>query len=286
MGLLRCGGFETVRGQFISPRTVWLSMHPQPSATRQILPQATPLRVALGLLALAATLSGFSGCGILHPNTADPNLPPGSEPGPGMHGSGGLLGHGLLGHDRGGPLPPLENPLIVPPLNEENMWRQIVDTIDDYFKIQHEDRIRSNGGVISEGRIGTFPETSSGYLEPWRRDSTSKPERLLATLQSMRRRALVRVAPGPEGYQIHVAVFKELEDVSRPEFATIGGSAQRHDGSVVRTSPVRGADTVTLGWISAGRDPNLEQQILYELHYRLTAGAPTTPPGRHHGLLP
>ncbi len=178
----------------------------------------------------------------------------------------------------------IENPLSVPALDEDYLWGQVVDTIDDYFKIEREDRVRVVGGVVSEGRIETFPETGSGYLEPWRRDSTRGPEKLLASLQSIRRRALVRVAPGPDGYLIFVTVLKELEDVSRPEFSTIGGSAQRHDGTLVRTNPVRGAHAVTLGWIQIGRDPSLEQQILFEIQYRLAAGSPQRPPGAH-GLL-
>jgi len=198
------------------------------------------------------------------------------------------VGCGLLHHNS--PAPPItgpaviENPLSVPLLNEDYMWNQIVDTVDDYFKIEREDRVRVMGGVVSEGRIETFPETGSGYLEPWRRDSTRGPEKTLASLQSIRRRALVRVAPGPEGYQIFVTVLKELEDVSRPEFSTVGGSTQRHDGTIVRTSPIRGAEAVTLGWIQIGRDPSLEQQILFEIQYRLGAGQPSRPPGAH-GLL-
>lgn len=188
---------------------------------------------------------------------------------------------GRRGHHGAPPLSPLPNPLVVPPVNEEYLWNQIVDTIDDYFEIEREDRIMRTSGVVSEGRIETFPEVGSGYLEPWRRDSTPGPEKMLATLQSIRRRALVRVAPAAEGYQIFITVMKELEDVSRPEFATVGSAVQRHDGSVVRTTPVNGSEPVTLGWIPIGRDVSLEQQILHEINARIQGPPPRRPPHNH-----
>ena len=197
-------------------------------------------------------------------------------------GCGFLSHHGRNGHHGGlrGAPEALPNPLAVPPMNEDYLWSQLADTIDDYFKIEREDRIVRTTGVVSEGRIETFPEVGSSYLEPWRRDSTRGPEKMLASLQSIRRRALVRVTPSPTGYLIFVTVLKELEDVSSPEFATIGGSVKRHDGSIVRTNPVNNAGPVTLGWIPKGRDFTLEQQMLAEINARLQARAPRKPPHR------
>lgn len=218
---------------------------------------ASQFKIPLSMLALL--LAATTGCSALH---HAPNL---SQ------------------RRHGPPPPPLENPLTVPPINEDYLWNQLVDSVDDYFKIEREDRISRTTGVVSEGRIETYPEVGSSLLEPWRRDSTPGPERMLATLQSIRRRCLVRVTPSPMGYQIFVTVLKELEDVSRPEFATVGGAMQRHDGSVVRTTPVNGNEPVTLGWIPIGRDYSLEQQILHEMKARLQGPPPRRAPGE--GLL-
>ena len=62
-------------------------------------------------------------------------------------------------------------------------------------------------GVLTEGRIDTFPLSGSTLLEPWRRDSTRGYEKWHATLQAIRRRATVRVIPTEGGYLLDVIVL-------------------------------------------------------------------------------
>src|SRR5207249_3562153 len=78
----------------------------------------------------------------------------------------------------------IQNPLFIPPVDRELLWNQTVDAIDDYFRIEREDRVRQIGGVLTEGRIDTFPTTGSTIFEPWRVDSTPGYEKVHATLQS------------------------------------------------------------------------------------------------------
>src|SRR5207237_10578805 len=115
--------------------------------------------------------------------------------------------------------PPLENPLFVPPVDRECLWNQTVDALDDYFHIEREDRVRVVAGVLTEGRIDTFPTIGSTLFEPWRIDSTPGYEKLHATFQSIRRRATIRVIPVEGGYLLDVVVQKELEDLDKPENA-------------------------------------------------------------------
>jgi hypothetical protein len=129
--------------------------------------------------------------------------------------------------------------------------------------------MRADGGVVTDGLIETFPTTGATCLEPWRHDSTHGFERLHATFQSIRRRARVRVSPTTGGYDVDLAVYKELEDVAQPEHATVGASTVRHDGSLVRNEPTALAGTQTIGWIVQGRDFSLEQRMLAELRGRL-----------------
>ncbi|MFO0871326.1 MAG: hypothetical protein U0935_20575 [Pirellulales bacterium] len=173
---------------------------------------------------------------------------------------------------RGATLPAKEavpNPLFVPIVDRELLWNQLVDELDDYFRIAREQRVQDSGGVLTEGRIDTYPTVGATALEPWRRDSTPGFERLEATLQSIRRRCTARVIPREGGYFVEVQVLKELEDVSQPERSTVVGPTQRHDGSLVRGETDTQTGPQTLGWICIGRDVSLEQQILTELMARL-----------------
>jgi len=163
----------------------------------------------------------------------------------------------------------IDNPLLLAVADRELLWDQVVDELDDYFRIAREQRIQETGGVLTEGRIDTHPAIGATLLEPWRRDSTPGFERLEATLQSIRRRAIVRVIPGQGGYYVEVQVIKELEDVSQPDRATAASPTRRYDGSLVRGNESVQGGPQTLGWITLGRDVSLEQQILAELAARL-----------------
>lgn len=169
----------------------------------------------------------------------------------------------------GAPVGQIENPLFLPPLDPEFVWNQLVDAVDDHFRIEREERVRLIGGILTEGRIDTFPTPGSTLLEPWRGDSASPYERLHATLQSIRRRATVRLIPIEGGSLVDVVVQKELEDLDKPEHATAGNGTLRHDGTLVRGEGPPGRFSVTLGWIPIGRDCALEQKILHDIRCRL-----------------
>lgn len=166
-------------------------------------------------------------------------------------------------------LGPPQNPLFVSGLDPEFLHNQVVDAIDDHFKIQREERVRDAGGVLTEGRVETYPQVGGTLFEPWRKDSTPGFEKLHATLQSIRRRALVRIIPVEGGTLLDVAVYKELEDVAFPEGASVGDSTMRYDLSLVRQQGKERLAPGSLGWIPQGRDASLEQRILGELRGRL-----------------
>jgi len=172
-----------------------------------------------------------------------------------------------------------ENPALLPVADREFFWDTLVDVVDDYFTIDREQRVHQVGNELTEGRIDTFPEIGSTYLEPWRRDSVNSYEKLESTLQSIRRQALVRVMPSAEGYVVEVAVFKELEDLARPDYATSGGATFRYDNSLDRTELPVGERSTTQGWIPQGRDIALEQQILCQLKARV--GVAVAPAGNY-----
>lgn len=175
--------------------------------------------------------------------------------------------------------PVSENPSLMPVGDLDLLWNTTVDVVDDYFTIDREEPVRHLGDVLTEGRIDTFPEIGSTVFEPWRRDSANSYEKLESTLQSIRRQAVVRVLPASGGYLVDVAVFKELEDVIRPERAPVGAATLRNDNSLDRALPPVGERLTSAGWIPVGRDVALEQQILCQLKGRLGVPVTTLPFG-------
>jgi hypothetical protein len=101
------------------------------------------------------------------------------------------------------------------------------------------------------------------------------------TLQTMRRRAVVRVWPTQGGHWVDVAVFKELENLPTPEHASAGSATFRYDSSFTRVENPVVVDQSGGCWIPKGRDPVLEQRIIghlisncNELGYNLQAQGP------------
>jgi len=124
------------------------------------------------------------------------------------------------------PPPPIEvpvsNPAHIGTVDPDFLWRQIVDAVDDHFRIDREQPVRRDNLNWLEGRLTTYPEVSGTSFEPWRRDTARGFERLQSTVQSIRRTATVRVVPEATGYVLEVQVMKEQEDVDQSQFATAG----------------------------------------------------------------
>lgn len=171
--------------------------------------------------------------------------------------------------------PAVQNPVFIPAANADAFWENLVDVLDDYFRIAREDRVRQVGDVLTEGRIDTYPRTGATILEPWRKDSVGRFQRWEATLQTIRRRAQARVIPSAGGFLVEVLVEKEQEALDRPEQATAVSAGLRL-GETLDSQPQSklGGDPLTVGWIPLGRDVVLEQTILTELTRRLGAGQP------------
>lgn len=162
------------------------------------------------------------------------------------------------------------NPLELPPSPDDFVWSQVVDTLDDYFRIAREQPVQNSDGILLDGRLETSYRIGASLAEPWRKDSTSGFERLQSTLQSIRRRAIVTVRPQGAGYSLEVIVQKDLEDTDRTQYSTEAMSTRRHDGTVVRRSDHYNDSPQTLGWIPLGRDMSLEQVILNDIFDRIT----------------
>ncbi len=157
-------------------------------------------------------------------------------------------------------VPVSENPVVIPCSDFEFVWQQTVEVVDEYFDIASENRI--------DGRIETYPQVSATLLEPWRRDSVDRRERLEASCQTLRRRAFVHLSPVADGYAVQVEVYRELEDLPHPAYANTGDATFRTEQSLHREHDVIGPIPVARGWIPAGREWKLESKMLADLGCR------------------
>jgi len=166
----------------------------------------------------------------------------------------------------------------IPVANRDWTWEQIVDTVDDYFRIERERQVQLVGDVLTEGRIDVHPQIGATLPEFHRRDSVGRYNRWESTFQTIRRRATIRVMPDATGYLVDVLVEKDLEDLPRPENSTAGAATFRNDSSLPSTAAEAVSRTrLASNWIFIGRDPELEHAIIADLQSRLVV-APTGVP--------
>ena len=186
---------------------------------------------ALSLAGLAAVGLGQAGCS--------------STGGFHMHGMGRIFS----------PAPVVENPLVVPSQDFEAVWNKTVAVVDKYFDISSENRLSRT--------IVTQPKVSATVLEPWSGDSVEVTDRLEASLQTIRRFAIIKVDSAPTGgYLVKVEVRKELEDMVKPDRQAAGRAVFNNEFPVNRAREIIGPVPVATGWIPRGRDQHLEQAIL------------------------
>jgi len=168
----------------------------------------------------------------------------------------------------------LANPINVNTQDSEFLWNQVVDTVEDYFRIKSEQRPTRDELQWFAGMMETHPEVSATYLEPWRKDALEGFQRWQSTLQTMRRTAILRVIPNNQGFSVGVEVIKEIEDVDRSQYSSEGSAIARHDGSIVRADAELQGQPITLGWIRQENDKDLEQRLLREILGRVSNVAP------------
>lgn len=154
------------------------------------------------------------------------------------------------------------NPLVVPSGDFELVWRDTIRVVDEYFDIATENRL--SGTIVTDPRMG------STIFEPWLGDSVGFRERWESTLQTIRRFAQITIKPDPTGgFAVKVEVYKELEDLVKPDRQTGGRAVFNNVFPINRTREVVGPIPAPLMWIPRGRDHKLEQVILARLRYDL-----------------
>lgn len=156
--------------------------------------------------------------------------------------------------------PGVHNPVYIPlnPQSYAQVFEKTLAVISDYFEVAYSNRY--------DGRIETFPRVAPGVLQPWKPGSPDWYQRLLASFQSIRHRAIVLIHPAEDGgFFIDVKVYRELEDVAQPIRALSNTSVFRTDNMVKHQFEVVDATTYEAVWIPIGRDFKLEQILLERL---------------------
>lgn len=154
------------------------------------------------------------------------------------------------------------NPVYVPSSDFETIWKETVAVVDEYFEIATENRLAR--------RIVTQPKIGATLFEPWLGDSVGFRERLESSLQTMRRFAIVTVDPTPTGgFNVKVEVYKELEDLAKPDRQSAGRAVFLDDFPIDRSRDVVGPAALPLDWIPRGRDTKLEQVIVNRIREAL-----------------
>lgn len=154
------------------------------------------------------------------------------------------------------------NPLIVPSADFEIVWNRTIAILDEYFDIASENRLSR--------RIITDPKIGATVFEPWHGDSVGFRERLESSLQTIHRFAIATVADAPGGgYAVRIEVYKELEDMTKPERQAGGRAVYANDFPINRTREIVGPTPLPRGWIPRGRDVKLEQAILDRIRREL-----------------
>ncbi len=156
---------------------------------------------------------------------------------------------------------PVENPVLVSPgqptaASYREVFEKVVDILHDYFDLPPPNAY--------DGRITTFPRVAPGYEQFWKSGNPDPRQRLLATFQTVRQTATVRIWSGERGgFMVYVVVDKELEDLARPSRTTIGNPVFQDAPTVAREVEVVTPDiTVDRTWFKIGRDYAFEQEIL------------------------
>jgi hypothetical protein len=154
------------------------------------------------------------------------------------------------------------NQVYIPLRSDSDGYERVFQTVVQVFISHGFDVAESNRW---DGRIYSKPRVAPGIGQPFKSGSPDFYERVLATLQSYRHRAVAKIEPASNGgFFVTVTVFRELEDLPRPTRATAGATFRNYQ-TIERQFGVIDPTVFESGWIPRGRDLGIEQAILTHL---------------------
>ncbi len=141
----------------------------------------------------------------------------------------------------------------------DSLWGHAVVVLHrNHFQVARESKL--------EGVIETHYRGGSNLIEPWHHDSVGLENRLESTLQSIRRRVNVSMQSAGAGMMtVSVRVDKEIEDLPGLAANYEGGATFQESQPFTRDLDQVVGQTGPSRWLSVGRDPLLEQQLLRQI---------------------
>ncbi|MFM7111315.1 MAG: hypothetical protein ACKO26_09230 [Planctomycetota bacterium] len=165
------------------------------------------------------------------------------------------------------------NPLFLPvgPQSYGLVFEGALDVLDEVFDIAYANRY--------DGRIESYPRIAPGFFQPWQAGSTSGYERIMATFQSIRHRAVLAINAAEDGgFFVDLKVYKELEDLPTPSRTNGAAAAFRNSSTVDREYEILDPNVYDQNWIPLGRDIEMEQLLLGRLSRRSLQGGTARQP--------
>ena len=141
----------------------------------------------------------------------------------------------------------------------DSLWERAVVVLHrNHFQVARESKL--------EGVIETEYRGGSNILEPWHPDSVGLENKLESTLQTIRRRVIISMQSDGTGMMtVGVRADKEIEDLPGLAANYEGGATFQESQPLTRDLDQVVGQTGPSRWLSTGRDPLLERQILGQI---------------------
>lgn len=170
--------------------------------------------------------------------------------------------------------------IVQSPDEFEELWQATGDALRRYYlEPDRQDR--------TEGVITTLPETTGVWFEPWRPQPRPAYAWWEANLHTVRRQALVTVAPVDEPeYELTVTVNRYKHSLPERQVDNPAGVLRLYSEAAPTATGEMELPRETERWIPLGRDGWMEQAILAEILSRYPGEAHVPPVDEPNLALP
>jgi len=162
-----------------------------------------------------------------------------------------------------------DGPLQVSGLSANRVWEEVVEVVDRHFEIQDQSHADSGGDSLSTRRAADPESPAPGTAITGPTNGLADPG---AVERDTTRRAFVDMQPAPGGYQLYVNVFREQPDDLTPPRPPVW---ETEAGPIVPDA--LDVNREQQMWHPAGRDEQMESDLLAELQYELLQTPCCTP---------